>query len=212
MKNTKLQKDDQLGQFVSYNDSIDYTPIVDKTHPMTPQAINANTQVDLADAIAPHIMPPEVMPMLEEYIAEQTKLSTLEFINKFLGKMSQNLHGFCLLRALGYDVMLEHNGKHVSSLRQLSEHFKVSHQYIHKLTKDYGEQIGLGVPKSTSVQPPDGYATLANIMKKYSITRHKLKRIIQQTGATVMPYKRNSKIVQESLINNYIEKKIKESI
>jgi len=210
MKNTKLQENDQLGQYVSYNDAIDYTPLVDKTHPMTPQAINAETQVDLCDAIAPHVLPLEVMPLLEEHIEKQTKLATLEFINKFLGKMSQNLHGFCLLRALGYDVMLEHNGRHVSSLRQLSEHFKVSHQYIHKLTKDYSTQIGLdgaAGAKRNSVQPPDGYATLATIMKKYSVTRHTLKKIISETGAKVMPYKRNSKIVQESLINSYIRKK-----
>ena len=212
MKNTKLHDGDDVGQFLSYNDAIDYTPLIDKTHPMSPQAITS-TQVDLADALAPHSIPLEVLPLVEEHIEKQTKLATLEFINRFLSKMSQNLHGFCLLRALGYDVMLEHNGKHVSSLRQLSEHFKVSHQYIHKLTKDYSNQIGLGGRQSrNTVSPPDGYATLATIMKKYSITRHTLKKIIVQTGAKVMPYKRNSKIVQESLINSYLREKKKESI
>jgi len=206
MKDTRLHETDDLGQFVKYSDDIDYSPIMDTNHPMCPQMFKP-IQEDITNLLDLHDAPHELIPTLEDYIGEQTRLATLEFINRFLAKLSQNLHGFCLLRALGYDVMIEHNGKPVTSLRQMSDHFQVSHQYIHKLTKDYSEQIGMSKPKQykSKVTAPEGYITLGDAMKKYKLTRHKLKQLIRATKAQVIQYKRNSKVMQESIISSYLQ-------
>lgn len=205
MKDTRLHETDDIGQFVKYSDDIDYSPIMDKNHPMCPQMFKP-PQEEIAHLLENYDAPPELIPVIEDYISDQTRIATLEFINRFLAKLSQNLHGFCLLRALGYDVMVEHNGKPITSLRQMSEHFQVSHQYIHKLTKDYSEQIGMSKPKQykTRVTAPDGYITLGEAMKKYKLSRHKLKQLIKATKAQVISYKRNSKVMLESIISSYL--------
>lgn len=200
MKDTRISKSDLQGKFVSYDDKINYSDI-EKHH-------KESKQDTLQSLLGPHDLDVSIIPIIEDYVDDQVRLGVLEFINRFLAKMSQNLHGFCLLRALGYDVTLEHNGKSVNSLRQLSDHFQVSHQYIDKLTKDYEKQIGLGKPKeyNPKVKPPDGYITIGQAMKKYKLKRNDMTNFFNATNCTAISYKRNSKIIPEGQLTSYLSK------
>jgi hypothetical protein len=200
MHNTKLTEQDTDGRYLHYDDTIGYTQHQHK--------IAQATKHDLPAMLEEEGLI-ELLPKLQAWADEEIRLGMCEFINRFLAKMSQNLHGFCLLRALGYDVMLEHEGKSIKSLRQMAEHFQVHHSYIHKLTKDLQTQIGLGKPKdySTKVKPPKGYMTISQAMTHFGIDRLKLWEAIKRSGAKVKPYKMNSKLVQYSVIAQFLAKK-----
>ena len=205
MKDTRLSEDDLQGRYLTYDDEINYSEII-KNH-------EECSQEDINQVLANHDIPskliPCIVPDIEDLIDSQVRLGALEFINRFLAKMSRNLHGFCLLRALGYDVMLEHKGKSVNSLRQLADHFQVSHQYVDKLTKDYEKQIGLGKPNdfSNKVKPPDGYITIGQAIKKYKLKRLDMNIFFKETGCEAMSYKRNSKIIREGELISYLSNK-----
>jgi hypothetical protein len=132
-----------------------------------------------------------------------------QFIRKFTSILAKSLHGFCVLRALGYHVHVEHNGRPIKSLRQISEHFKCSHQLIHQLTKDFQKQLDVEGANSADIEkrtysmivnPPEGWITLGNAIKKYGINRGTLFRYLEKHNVEIKNYKRNSKIVRADAI------------
>lgn len=188
-----MHSEKEKGRYVQYDDSLLYK--------QSPHKITEAPCQKTAPALLQELdLPLEYVPPLEEYIDRQVHLGTLEFINRFLSKLSKSLHGYCLLKALGYEVQIEAKGKHISSLREMADHFQVHHSYIHKLTEDLAAQIKAGTPKEycRQVTAPTGYLTMTQIMQKYKLSKPKVQEVIKKANAQTMPYRKNSKIVLES--------------
>lgn len=150
-------------------------------------------------------IPEEYADQIEKWVDSQIKLGMKQFISRFIGLLSKSMHGFAVLRALGYHVNLTHKDKPIKSLRQIADHFKCSHQLIDQLTKDFEKQLGiknqsLEINKkrhSMKITAPKGWLTLGDATKKINITRRHLLRIIEEDGLEIKNYKRNSKLVKE---------------
>ena len=127
--------------------------------------------------------------------------------------MSHSLHGFCVLRALGYHAHIEdQEGKPITSLRAIAKHFKCSHQYVDKLTKDLEVQLGLKIENlqieqktySMEVTPPKGWLTIGQILKSNEITRKALWDAVNDLGLKVERHSRQSKIIKETDVQKII--------
>jgi len=187
------------GKFLSYTDQLDYAKEA------APEAGADSEQETLQTLCGRYGIPEDLIAQIEVWTDEQVKLGLREFIKRLTIKMSQSLHGFCVLRALGYHAHIESDGKTVKSLRQIAKHFGCSHQYVDKLTKDLESQLGvqadaLDIEKKTytmTVNPPQGFITLGNALKKYGLTRQQLQGVVDANRLGVVPYKRSSKIIDE---------------
>lgn len=180
-----------------------------------PEAADSFTQGTLTEAIEEWQLEEELIATIEEWTEEQIKLGTREFIKRLTIRMSQTLHGFCVLRALGYHAHLEQNGKPVKSLRQIAKHFSCSHQYVDKLTKDLQQQLGVDPAQnmqietktySMEIKAPPGWLTIGQAIKEHKITRRDLKQIIEKHQIQTKPYKRLSKIMKADQVKAAIEK------
>lgn len=170
---------------------------------------NSTEQTQLEDIIEELDIPEEYVAELEEWVDGQIKQGTKEFIRRFTNILAKSLHGFCVLRALGYHVQLEHNGKQVKSLRQIADHFKCSHQLVHQLTKDFQKQLQTQGIKTNEIEkrtysmnvvPPKGHITLGNAIKQSGMTRKAFLKWCEQKNIVIQDYKRNSKIIKVSTI------------
>ena len=123
------------GKFLSYTDQLDYNKEA------APEAGADSQQETLQTLCGRYGIPEDLIAEIEVWTDEQVKLGLREFIKRLTIKMSQSLHGFCVLRALGYHAHIESDGKTVKSLRQIAKHFGCSHQYVDKLTKDLESQL-----------------------------------------------------------------------
>ena len=187
------------GKFLTYTDALDYQ------RETAPECGADSNQTQLAELCEAYDLPEELVAQVESWTDEQIKLGLREFIKRLTIKMSQSLHGFCVLRALGYHAHIESDGKTVKSLRQIAKHFGCSHQYVDKLTKDLESQLGvtvdaLDIEKKTysmTVTPPDGYITLGNALKEFKLTRQQLQEVIDN-GVPVQNYHRKSKIIERT--------------
>jgi hypothetical protein len=178
-----------------------------------PEAEGSFNQHGLEELIRELELPEEIVGIIEGWLDEQIRLGMREFIFKLTNKMSRSLHGFCVLRALGYHAHLQSkDGTPITSLRAIAKHFKCSHQYVDKLSKDLADQLGVKIynaqieerPYSMKVTPPKGWVTIGHILKSYEITRGKLWSIIKKNKVEVREYYRNSKIVREDIITQLI--------
>ena len=203
-----------VGKYLSYIDQLDYGKEA------APEQAEDSLQDTLYNLCANYDLDEDLVAQIELWADEQVKLGLREFIKRLTIKMSQSLHGFCVLRALGYHAHIESDGKTVKSLRQIAKHFGCSHQYVDKLTKDLEGQLGvqadaLDIEKKTytmTVKPPAGFITLGNALKKYKLTRQQLQEVVDANNLGVVPYKRSSKILDEQKLqaaiktNTYIKK------
>ena len=178
-----------------------------------PEAEGNFNQHNFEELISELELSEEIVGYIEGWLDEQIRLGMREFIFKLTNKMSRSLHGFCVLRALGYHAHLQDiNGKPITSLRAIAKHFQCSHQYVDKLTKDLSEQLGVKIynmqieerPYSMKVTPPNGWVTIGHILKSYKITRGRLWSLINEHKVEVKEYYRKSKIVREDVITNLI--------
>ena len=178
-----------------------------------PEAEGSFNQHDFEELIRELDLSEEIAGIIEGWLDEQIRLGMREFIFKLTNKMSRSLHGFCVLRALGYHAHIEDkDGKPITSLRAIAKHFQCSHQYVDKLSKDLSEQLGVKIynmqieerPYSMKVTPPKGWVTIGHILKSYNITRGRLWSIIRQNKVEVREYYRKSKIVREVTITRLI--------
>lgn len=202
------------GKYLTLCDNINYN------NEAAPEAADSFNQESLAEAIHEWQLDEELIATIENWVEEQVKLGTREFIKRLTIRMSQTLHGFCVLRALGYHAQLEQNGKPIKSLRQIAKYFSCSHQYVDKLTKDLQHQLGVDPAHSSEIETktysmeitaPQGYLTYGQAIKQHNITRRELKQIIDSYDIQTQPYKRNSKIVDADQLNTAV-KNAKESI
>ena len=184
---------------LSYVDKHNYA---DEVSPIGDFDCSTN-QDALEELLKEYDLPDEVIAQLDEWVEEQVKLGLREFIKKLTIKMSQSLHGFCVLRALGYHAHIESDGKSVESLRQIAKHFKCSHQYVDKLTKDLQRQLGVSIESlniekknySMTVKPPSGWITLGVAIRTYRVSRSRIQEAISN-GVRCKNYKRKSKILR----------------
>ena len=84
------------GRYMSYTDALDYTK------ERATETEDSITQGSLTDIIERYGFPEEMVAEVEEWAEDQIKLGTAEFVKKLTMRMAQSLHGFCVLRALGY--------------------------------------------------------------------------------------------------------------
>ena len=195
------------GKFMQFNDFFDYKK------EEAPEAADGFTQDTFSELCSFYDLPEDLAAQIELWIDDQIKLGVREFIKKLTVKMSQSLHGFCVLRALGYHAQIESNGTAVNSLRQIAKHFDCSHQYVDKLTKDLERQLGvqadtLEIERKTysmNVEPPDGWITYGQVMKAYGIKRTALLNLINENNIPVKKYHRNAKIIPVERIEQLIK-------
>jgi hypothetical protein len=193
------------GKFMQFNDFFDYTK------EEAPEAADNFTQGSFEELCRFYDLPEDLAAQIEIWVDEQIKLGVREFIKKLTIKMSQSLHGFCVLRALGYHAQIESNGVAVNSLRQIAKHFNCSHQYVDKLTKDLESQLGvqadtLEIERKTysmTVEPPKGWVTYGQAMKTFGIKRTALLRIINENKIPVKNYARNAKIIPLAMLKKF---------
>ena len=187
------------GKYVTYTDALDYGGEI------APEAVDSIQQESLSELCRNYDLPEDLVAGVERWADEQVKLGLREFIKRLTIKMSQSLHGFCVLRALGYHAHIESEGKTVKTLRQIGKHFGYSHQYVDKLTKDLERQLGvkadsLDIDRKTytmTVTAPEGWLTLGEAIKTYGVTRQQLQDLITKHDIEVVAYKRKSKILQK---------------
>lgn len=193
-----------------FNGAVDYTARE------APEAQDSFDQDKFLELVRELDLPEEVVADLERWVDEQIRLGMREFIYKFTNKMSHSLHGFCVLRALGYHAHVEDSqGRPITSLRAIAKHFECSHQYVDKLTKDLEAQLGLKVENmqieqktySMKVEPPKGWVTIGQVLKTNRVTRKTLWVLIEENGIEVRPYQRKSKIVRVSDIRKILSDK-----
>ena len=192
---------------IAFNGNIDYSH---KIAPETEDSFDQDAFVELCKDVE---MPEETIAIIEKWVDEQIRLGMREFIYKFTNKMSHSLHGFCVLRALGYHAHIEdQEGKPITSLRAIAKHFKCSHQYVDKLTKDLEVQLGLKIENlqieqktySMEVTPPKGWLTIGQILKSNEITRKALWDAVNDLGLKVERHSRQSKIIKETDVQKII--------
>ena len=192
-----------------FNPAIDYTS---QHAPETHDSFNQDAFAQLCDELEMH---EEEVAVIESWVDEQIKLGMREFLFKFTNKMSHSLHGFCVLRALGYHAHIEDNkGKQITSLRAIAKHFECSHQYVDKLTKDLEQQLGLKVGNlqieqktySMKVIAPKGWMTIGQVLKKYKVTRKTLWQLLAQHKVKPLAFQRKSKIVKCKTIDEIFSK------
>lgn len=190
-----------------------FNPAIDYTAQRAPETFDSFNQDAFEELCQELEIPEEEIALIESWVDEQIKLGMREFLFKFTNKMSHSLHGFCVLRALGYHAHIEDSeGKPITSLRAIAKHFECSHQYVDKLTKDLEQQLGLKVDNlqieqktySMKVIPPKGWVTIGQVLKQYSITRKSLWDAIHELGVVVKGYSRQSKIIHESDVKKII--------
>lgn len=207
METTRKLKTPHGYKYESYNPATCYKA----RH--APEAEGSFNQHDFEELIRELDLSEEIVGIIEGWVDEQIRLGMREFIFKLTNKMSHSLHGFCVLRALGYHAHIEDkDGKPITSLRAIAKHFQCSHQYVDKLSKDLSEQLGVKIynmqieerPYSMKVTPPKGWVTIGHILKSYNITRGRLWSIIRQNKVEVREYYRKSKIVREATITRLI--------
>lgn len=189
-----MSEDDNDGKYIEFRDSVAWAPL----H-------SSEKQEDFQQIIEELDIPEEYVGDIENWVETQVMLGMKQFIKRFTSILAKSLHGFCVLRALGYHVHINHKGRPVKSLRQISDHFKCSHQLIHQLTKDFQKQLNIEGAKSNEIEtrtysmnvvPPKGWITLGNAVKKYNVTRRYLLKYIDKNGIELKSYKRNSRIVK----------------
>lgn len=149
-------------------------------------------------------IPEEYIADIELWCEDQIKQGSKEFIRRFTSILAKSLHGYCVLRAMGYHVQIEHEGKAITSLRQMAKHFKCSHQLIHQLIKDFEKQLKFESFKTLeietrtytcTVEPPKGYITMGNAMKRTGMSRRKFLKYCEAKNITLKRYIRNSRIL-----------------
>ena len=192
---------------IKYNSSVDYTK---QKAPETHDSFDQDAFEELCRELE---IPEESIATIEAWVDEQIRLGMREFIFKFTNKMSHSLHGFCVLRALGYHAHIEdNNGKPITSLRSIAKHFECSHQYVDKLTKDLEVQLGLKIENrqieqktySMKVDAPQGWMTIGQILKTHPITRKTLWLVIDDLGIVVKEHSRQSKIIKATDVQKII--------
>ena len=157
------------GRYMSYTDALDYTA------EQATEIENSIEQHTLVEIVNRYGFQEEMVAEIEEWVETQIKLGTAEFVKKLTMRMAQSLHGFCVLRALGYHAQVESGGQNITSLRQIAKHFGFSHQYVDRVTKDLQRQLdasgqnSLGIETKTysmEVTAPPGFITLGQAIKK----------------------------------------------
>ena len=159
---------------------------------------------------------------LDESVVAELEQWTEQQINWVCGNLCGRL---CIgyhthytgLRIAGIELPrhIENNGKQVRSLRQIAKHFKCSHQYVDRLTKDLEKQLGMALPKALDIETktytmnvvaPNGWLTYGQAIKTHNITRKRLLKAINKNQLVVKSYKRGSKIVNAQALAKALAK------
>lgn len=200
------------GKQLAYIENINYSKEID------PLSIDSGT---MQESLSLTDLPEDLLAEIETWVEEQISLGVKEFIKRLTFRLGQSLHGFCLLRALGYHAQIEAGGKPVKTLRQAAKHFKCSHQFLHRISKDLEAQLNIKTTQSLEIEkktysmkvtPPEGYITLGQAIKEFNLKRTNLNNLIKQHGVELKPYKRKSKILKRAELKKILNFENKESI
>ena len=196
------------GRYMSFTDELDYSNEL-ANQPAPGDLINNVTWLNDAgfmEIVERYGLPNEIAQELEEQFVEQSKKSLAEAIKRLTTRMAQNLHGFCVLRALGYHAQIESEGKEITSLRSIAKHFGVCHQYVDKVTNDMTRLLSTDAPKSLAIRtrkdnlkakPPKGFITIGQAIKKFNITTFQINIAMKEAGLKFKKFTRGAKIVEE---------------
>lgn len=149
---------------------------------------------------------------IEEYIQDETKNATLEFISRFFERMGKGgKTAYAVARALGFAIWMEDkDGNKISSLKDIAKHWNVCPQMIDQLTKQIQKDLeidpieNLAIHKknySYQVEAPKGYMTTGQVIKFLNISNKKLNGIIKLLNIKKKSFCRGSKLIAESDID-----------
>ena len=195
------------GKFCTYLDALDYSSELATEIESSADVYSADIdavidQYDFNDSLKQ-----ELKEDLQRHCEHQIRQGVGEFISRLTFRMSQSLHGFCVLRALGYVCKIEgQDGKQITSLRQIAKHFKTSSQWIYKLTEDLKRCLGvsddvqsLGILRknySMKVDVPSGYMTIGMICEELNTNNKRLQTLIAENNIEQIPHTRGSKLIR----------------
>ena len=195
------------GKYCKYLDALDYTSEL---------ATEINSSADIYSADIDAVLDQydfnsglkeELRNDFETLCEHQIRQGVGEFISRLTFKMSESLHGFCVLRALGYVCkIVGADGKQITSLRSIAKHFNTSSQWIYKLTEDLKVCLGveedvptLGITKknySMKIDVPIGYKTIGQTLDILKTNNKRLQKLIEEYDIQITPFKRGSKLLR----------------
>jgi hypothetical protein len=201
--NTQQYLDNSSGKNISYVDGINYNDAIASEIVEDSPKLNCSLSDVLKEFGFNDDINAELTDKLTEFIEDEIRLSCIEFIKRLTLQLNQSKQGHALLRALGYSC----DGL---SLKQASLKYGCSAQYIHKLSNDIAEHLGiepiasLGVVRKYSrnmkVKCSDDWYTLKEAQKYLKLDGRKLKKLIDDNDIPIKGHIRNSKLIhQDSL-------------
>lgn len=194
------------GKFCSYLDALDYSSELASEIECSADVYSADIDAVVDQYDFNEDLKQELKEDLQRHCEHQIRQGVGEFISRLTFRMSQSLHGFCVLRALGYVCRIEgEDGKQITSLRQIAKHFKTSSQWIYKLTEDLKRCLGitddvqsLGILRknySMKVDVPTGFMTIGMICDELNTNNKRLQKLISENNIEQIPHTRGSKLV-----------------
>ena len=209
------------GKFCTYLDALDYSTELATEIESSADVYSADIDAVVDQYDFNEELKKELKEDLQRHCEHQIRQGVAEFISRLTYRMSQSLHGFCVLRALGYVARIEgDNGKQVTSLRQIAKHFKTSSQWIYKLTEDLKRCLGvsddvqsLGIVRknySMKVDVPKGYMTIGMICEELKTNNKRLQKLISENDIVQTPHTRGSKLIRiedVEILKNKLNKK-----
>ena len=195
------------GKFCSYLDALDYSSELATEIECSADVYSADIDAVVDQYDFNEGLKKELKEDLQRHCEYQIRQGVGEFISRLTFRMSQSLHGFCVLRALGYVCRIEgQDGKQITSLRQIAKHFKTSSQWIYKLTEDLKRCLGvsddvqsLGILRknySMKVDVPKGYMTIGMICDELNTNNKRLQKLIAENDIEQTPHTRGSKLIR----------------
>jgi len=196
------------GKFCSYLDALDYSSELASEIESSDDIYSADIEEVLDQYDFNINLRQELQEDLQQLCEHQIRQGVGEFISRLTFRMSQSLHGFCVLRALGYVCKVEgEDGKQITSLRQIAKHFNTSSQWIYKLTEDLKKCLGvtedvptLGITKkkySMKIDVPSGYKTIGMLIEEFGTNNKRLQKIILENKIKIKNHTRGSKLISE---------------
>ena len=197
------------GKYCKYLDALDYTSELATEINSSSDIYSADIDAVLDQYDFNSGLKEELRNDFETLCEHQIRQGVGEFISRLTFRMSESLHGFCVLRALGYVCkIVGEDGKQITSLRSIAKHSNTSSQWIYKLTEDLKVCLGveediptLGITKknySMKVDVPSGYKTIGMIIKETGTNNKRLQKIILENNIDIKNHTRGSKLIKSS--------------
>ena len=196
---------------LEYLDGFNYSNII------APEAQATETNKTCAEDILDKynfntVLTEELKSDIEEYINQEVKDITLEFVNRFFQRLKGCKTAYVVARALGFHIYLtDKEGKEIHTQKEIANYFGVCPQFIDILSKQVQKDLEGVEPVSSmaihkknynyKVTAPDGYMTTIQVMKFLNLTNKKLNGIIKTLNIQKKNFVRGSKIISEKDID-----------